>query len=245
MPGTDRRKPLYARALLAGSLLFAFFAGACSSGGGLGLPAAEPADNSHGFAGSGSIADFFTGTSAKARQTATGAQSDVNCPPVEVRQGASTLSIAADSNTKSAMALKYQGEFTREARDCAVVSGNLVMRIGVQGRVIPGPLGGPGQVEVPLRIAVVQETPGGARPVATKFIRIPVAVGSNDGGVFTHVEQGMTFPLPTPMSYLDDYIVYVGFDPLSAQSQDKQKEPPTPRAHKKPKLKPQPSASAN
>jgi hypothetical protein len=189
------------------------------------------------------MSDFFTGASAKAPQTATGAQSDVNCPPVEVRQGASTLTIGADSSNKSAMALKYQGEFMREARDCAVVGGNLVMRIGVQGRVIPGPLGGPGQVEVPLRIAVVQETPGGARPIATKFIRIPVAVTNNDGGLFTHVEAGLNFPLPTPMSYLDDYIVYVGFDTFSAQAQDKQKEQPAPRARSKPK--PQPSASAN
>jgi hypothetical protein len=53
----------------------------------------------------------------------------------------------------------------------------------------------------------------------------------------------MSFPLPTPLSYLDDYIAYVGFDPLSAQAQDKPKERPAPRAHSKPK--PQPSASAN
>ena len=141
------------------------------------------------------------------------------------------------------MSLKYQGTFTRQARDCAVVGGNMVMRVGVQGRVIVGPLGVPGQVEVPLRIAVVQETPGGARPVTTKFIRIAVAVGNDEGsGQFTHVEEGVSFPLPTPISSLDDYIAYVGFDPLSAQAQDKQKERPAPRA-RKPKA--QPSASAN
>ena len=77
------------------------------------------------------------------------------------------------------MAVKYQGEFTREARDCAVVGGNMVMRIGVRGARHPRARGGPGQVEVPLRIAVVQETPGGARPIATKFIRIPVTVTSD------------------------------------------------------------------
>ncbi len=242
MPGTNRRSPWHTRALIAGSLLFGLFSGGCSSGGGLGPPNAAPAERPNGFKGSGSISDFFTGTSAKDRQAATGGQPDINCPHVEVRQGASTLTIGGDGN-KSAMALKYQGEFTREARDCAVVGGNLVMRIGVQGRVIVGPLGGPGQVDVPLRIAIVQETPGGARPIATKFIRIPVAVGGNEGGLFTHVEEGMSFPLPTPMSYLDDYVAYVGFDPLSAQAQDKPKERPAPRARSKPKR--EPSASAN
>jgi hypothetical protein len=244
MPGTNRGKPWPTRALIVGALLFGLFAGACSSGGGLGPPSAAPAESPSGFSGSGSISEFFTGASAKAPQAATGGQPDVNCPHVEVRQGASTLSIGADGN-KSAMSLKYQGEFTREGRDCAVAGGNLVMRIGVQGRVIVGPLGGPGQVEVPLRIAIVQETPGGARPIATKFIRIPVAVGGNEGGLFTHIEEGISFPLPTPTSYLDDYIAYVGFDPLSAQAQDKPKERPAARARSKPKPKPQPSASAN
>ena len=35
------------------------------------------------------------------------------------------------------------------------------MKVGIQGRVILGPSGRPGQIEVPLRIAVVQE---GASP---------------------------------------------------------------------------------
>ncbi|MGB7101434.1 MAG: hypothetical protein WBD95_22035 [Xanthobacteraceae bacterium] len=238
MPGTSRQRLWHRRASIAGSLTFALIAGACSSNGS-GGPGAPPV----GGGGTSSLFNVFAGSSAKGAQTVAGAQPDVSCPPVEVRQGASTLTIGSNGN-QSAMAVKYQGEFTREARDCAVVSGNIVMRIGVQGRVILGPAGGPGQVEVPLRIAVVQETPGGARPITTKFIRIPVTVTSNDSNpVFTHVEEGMTFPVPTPTSSLDDYIAYVGFDPFTAQAQDKQKEKPAPRAHRRPK--PAPSANAN
>ena len=47
--------------------------------------------------------------------------------------------------------------------------------------------------------------------------------------LFSHVEHGVTFPLPTPSSVLDSYIVYVGFDPLAV-------EPPPDGA--KPKAKP-------
>jgi hypothetical protein len=244
MPGTNRQRLWRRHALIAGSLTFALFAGACSSsGGGPGVPGAAPAGGGNGFSGSGSLYDVFTGSSAKGAQTVAGAQPDVNCPPVDVRQGASTLTIGSNGN-QSAMAVRYQGEFTREARDCAVVGGNMVMRIGIQGRVIVGPAGGPGQVEVPLRIAIVQETPGGARPITTKFIRIPVMVASNDSNpVFTHVEEGVTFPVPTPTSSLDDYIAYVGFDPFTAQAQDKTKEKPATRARSRPK--PAPSASAN
>jgi len=243
MPGTNRQKLWRTRVWTAGSLLLALLSGACSSASGPGLPSAAPTDGSSGFSGSGSLSDMFTSSSAKAPQTVAGAQPDVNCPPVEVRQGASTLTIGSTGN-QSAMSVRYQGEFTREARDCAVVGGNMVMRIGVQGRVIVGPAGGPGQVEVPLRIAVVQETPGGARPITTKFVRIPVSVGGNEGNpLFTHIEEGVTFPVPTPTSSLDDYIAYVGFDPFTAQAQEKQKAKPAPHARSRPK--PRPSASAN
>ena len=51
----------------------------------------------------------------------------------------------------------------------------------------------------------------------------------------------MSFPLPTPTALLDDYVAYVGFDPLSAEAEDQQKQKPKP----KPKPRPKPAASAN
>jgi hypothetical protein len=131
------------------------------------------------------------------------------------------------------MSLKYQGSFVRVARDCSVAGSDMVIKVGVQGRIVVGPAGGPGEVQVPLRIAVVEEAPGGFKPIVTKLVRIPVTVAPGQGNVvFSHIEQGMSFPLPTPSSQLDDYIVYVGFDPLAAEP----KEPAKP----KPKGKPAP-----
>jgi len=222
------------RASIGACLALTLLAGGCSAGSGVGAPSASDST-------SGLIPSFFAGSSASSRQTVAGAQPDVNCPRVEVRIGASTLTIGPTGD-KAAMSLKYQGTFSRAARECAVVDGNRVMKIGVQGRVIVGPAGGPGQVDVPLRFAVVQETPGGSTPIATKFIRLPVMIGPNDGNVpFTHIEDAISFPLPAPMTLLDDYVAYVGFDPLSAEAQDQQKEKPKP----KPKRKPKPAASAN
>lgn len=238
MPETSQGMRWRGRALVAASLSFALIAGGCSSGG-IGAPA--PSDASHGYSGSGSFSDFFAGSSAKSPQTVTGAQPDVNCPSVEIRSGASTLTIGPPGD-KSAMTLKYQGSFLREARECAVVDGNMVMKVGVEGRVIVGPAGGPGRVDVPLRFAVVQETPGGMRPIMTKFIVVPVTIAPNDGNtLFNHIEEGMSFPLPTPTALLDDYVVYVGFDPVSAQPQVK--EPP--KAKPRPKPKPKPAAGVN
>ena len=189
-------------------------------------PLPSPADSSPAANPSfrDKVSSFFGGASAKEPQQVTGAQIAQDCPLIDIRQGASTLKIgttgtvaSGESDDNGAMALKYQGTFVRAARECALVAGQLVMKIGVEGRIIVGPAGGPGQVVVPLRIAVVQETTKGTQPIVTKFIQIPVTVASStDNPTFTHVEEGLSFPMPRN---LDDYVVYIGFDPLSLQAQ--------------------------
>lgn len=219
MPSDIRRNRLSSYAVLP---WLALALAGCSSGS-VGTPAG-PANGS----------SFFATSSAKSPQAVAGAQPDVNCPVVEVRQGASTLTISPSGDT-STMSLKYQGSFVRAARECAVAGDNMVMKIGVEGRIIVGPGGGPGQIDVPLRIAVVQETASNTTPIVTKLIRVPVTVGAGQGNVpFSHVEEGLSFPLPNPTTALDDYMAYVGFDPLAAQTQDQQKEKPKPKPKKKP-----------
>jgi hypothetical protein len=107
------------------------------------------------------------------------------------------------------------------------------MKIGVQGRVIVGPAGGEGQVEVPLRIAVVHETTAGSKTVVTKLIRIPVAMPpATPFKEFTHIEEGLAFPMPSAAT-IEDYTVYIGFDPLAAAPQEK--KPAKPKSKPKPR----------
>ena len=89
-----------------------------------------------------------------------------------------------------------------------------------------------------MRIAVVQE---GINPktVASKFGRETVTVNSAiDRVTFTHVDPDISFPLPQPLADIDHYVVYVGFDPLSAQPEKKppaKRKPVKPRTVAKPK----------
>jgi hypothetical protein len=131
----------------------------------------------------------------------------------------------------AALDLRYQGTIIRTARECHVNAGVMTMKVGVEGRVITGPAGGPGAIDVPLRIAVVQE---GVNPktIVSKFARIPVTVTSAvDRVTFTHVEPDIAFPLPAILADIDAYVVYVGFDAMTAPPV---KEKP---AVKKPKKK--------
>jgi hypothetical protein len=187
------------------------------------------------------IAGFFSGKSADQPQAVANAQPDVDCPFIDVRQGASTLTIPPPppDGSNEAMTLRYQGTFVRAARECKVLNGQMVMNIGVQGRIIVGPAGGPGQVEVPLRFAVVTAPTVGSQTVVTKLVRIPVTVPNQSGAGFTHIEEGLSFPLPSS-GELAAYIVYIGFDPVGAAAEDQQKRP-APKLIK-PKPKPNPSA---
>jgi hypothetical protein len=186
------------------------------------------------------ISGFFSNKSADTPQAVANAQPDVDCPFIDIRQGAATLTIPPPppDGSNEAMTLRYQGTFVRAARECKVLNGQMVMNVGVQGRVIVGPAGGPGQVEVPLRFAVVSAPTAGSRTVVTKLVRIPVTVPNQDGATFTHIEEGLSFPLP-PSSELASYIVYIGFDPIGAAADEQQKRP---AVKPKPKLKPNPSA---
>jgi hypothetical protein len=165
------------------------------------------------------MTDLFFGPSAEATQTQTAAinQRDPNdeCPGVDIRTGASTLQFAAPGAEPSATSLRYQVNVARTARECAIRAGTMTMKIGVQGRVILGPAGGPGQLEVPLRYALVRE---GVEPktIWTQLYKIPVAIPPNQTNVpFMHLEENVSFLLPS-RNELAAYVVYVGFDQMAA-----------------------------
>src|SRR5579864_968061 len=236
-------RPPGKRLPIAALVFLALLASGCSGTSLLGTTPSAPATSASPASSSPSFKDkissFFSGSTATSQQSVAGAAPDIDCPLINIRPGASTLTIGANSssasdstNNNGAMAVKYQGTFVRAARECALVGGNVVMKVGVEGRIIVGPAGGPGQVDVPLRIAVVEETAAHTKPITTKLIRIPVTVASStDNPTFTHIEEDFSFPMP---ANLDNYLVYIGFDPIAAAAQDH----PKPAAKPKPKAKP-------
>lgn len=171
--------------------------------------------------GSGSTAGGNDATAAYAPPT------DFECPGVTIRQGASTLMVSADGAEQSPLNLRYQVGFAQTARECRLVGDTLTMKVGIQGRVILGPAGGPGQIDVPFRVAVVRE---GVEPrtIVTKLERLAVAIPPGDTSVlFSHVEDNLSFPMPRG-GEIDYYVVYVGFDPIGAREMDRRKPAPRP-----------------
>jgi hypothetical protein len=130
------------------------------------------------------------------------------------------MNITAKPGQATAGDLRYQLSFGQTARECSVQGGTMAIKVGVQGRVILGPMGGPGQVDIPLRYAVVRE---GAQPkvIVTKFKRLPVIVAPDQTHVqFVDIEEGIAFPLPSGAE-IDAYVIYVGFDELGDKNEKK------------------------
>src|SRR5262249_53007457 len=178
----------------------------------------ESSDSSPSFASR--FASFFSGATPGVTrpQPPTPSVPDVECPGVDIRTGASTMNIAAKTADATAGDLRYQLSFGRTARECAVHGATMIIKVGVQGRVILGPMGGPGKVEVPLRYAVVREGPQ-PKTVVTKFKRISVTVAPGQTHVqFVDIEEGLGFPMPS-RSELDAYVVYVGFDEIGDKNE--------------------------
>jgi hypothetical protein len=184
----------------------------CSSTPNTGAPDTSPSLASR-------LSSYFTGGGAKpaaspATATATAVPPSIDCPGVDIRQGAGMLNIAAKpGGDATAGDLRYQLSFHQFARECSVADGLVTIKVGVQGRIIVGPQGGPGQVDAPIRYAVVREGPE-PKVIVTRFKRVPVTLAPGDTNVaFTDVEGGLTFPMP-PAAELEAYVVYVGFDEI-------------------------------
>ena len=101
--------------------------------------------------------NFVTGSSSStmAQGDTPPGQSDLDCPSVEIRQGASTYSQSVEDNGSTALSLRYQANFVRFARECVQRGGNVTLKVGIEGRLILGPAGTPGEVTLPVRLAVV------------------------------------------------------------------------------------------
>jgi hypothetical protein len=174
------------------------------------------------------------------------ANSDIDCPGMMVRNGASTWQVPPGTNSTN---LRYQGSLGQLARECAVLGDSMTIKVGVEGRVLVGPKGGAGSLAVPLRIALVQEGPQ-PKSVWTKFYSVPLNLPQGQTQVtFTHVEDDLTFAIP-PSKDISNYVIYVGYDPQGAAAGAKtSKKKPAPSEAKtaskpKPKTKTQPAAIA-
>jgi hypothetical protein len=133
-------------------------------------------------------------------------KTEIDCPEIEVLGGAASLRVGGQENA----AVRYQYSMGEVARECAVDGGKINIKVGVEGRVLLGPAGSPGSFQVPIRIAIRQESD--QKPALSKAYRVTAAIAPGETQTtFNMVSE----PLQVP--YLgaradQDYTIIVGFD---------------------------------
>jgi hypothetical protein len=121
------------------------------------------------------------------------------CPRITLRDGTAIL------RKRSGDDLEYIASVTATNRDCRIVDGQLRMKIGVAGRVVPGPAGKEGKVTLPIRIAVVQGTDVLYSAQGTQSVALSPGEAA---GEFIYVDNAVAVPEPTAKNL----VIYAGFD---------------------------------
>jgi hypothetical protein len=197
---------------------------------GLGLSFVLAGCSSSSFSSFSGMSSMFSSSGGASEASASATPPDFECPSVAIRHGASTLQIPDSPAEQSALTTRYQVGIGQTARECRLVGNIVTIKVGVQGRVILGPAGGPGQLDVPLRYAVVQE---GTEPktIVTKLQRTSVTIPPDQTNVmFTLIEEDLSFPMPKGGD-IDSYVVYIGFDPVGLRELERKRpeRKPAPR----------------
>lgn len=137
---------------------------------------------------------------------------ELNCPYVDVREGAAAHRVYAGQPSNATV--RYQFAISDVARNCQIVGDQLVIKVGVEGRVLLGPAGAPSSFTVPVSVAVRNESNG--QFVANRSYRVAATIpAGSTNTVFSVVSEEISVPFKS-LAANEDYQVFVGFDGASA-----------------------------
>lgn len=127
------------------------------------------------------------------------------CPNVTLRDGTAFFNSYAKGGQDDPAKLTYQSAITDATRNCTRTDTTMSINVGVAGKVVTGPAGGPGTVNMPIRIAVIR----GEEVLYSQLHKNAVQVTDPSMAtqwVFT--VPNITIPKPTAR----DVQIFVGYD---------------------------------
>ena len=149
---------------------------------------------------------------------------DLECPVVEVEDGAATARVGGPENS----AVRYQFDLNDTARECQPRGDQFSLKVGVSGRLLIGPAGSPGAYSTNLKVLVRREVD--QKNVFEKTYRVEANTAGADQAPFRVVTEPIMLPL-TRAQLNDDYSIFVGFDTGRNVAMER------PHQHRKPKQK--------
>jgi hypothetical protein len=139
---------------------------------------------------------------------ATGTQVSHGCPRFQVWPRDDNLTIYEPGRAGDALAVMHRGEITRTARECAIESGRVTVKYGFSGRVLLGPKGQAGLVQLPVNVFV---TDAKRERIAQEVINVSVAVEADKPIGYFSAVRTVTIDVPQG-ARPGEFEVFVGFD---------------------------------
>ncbi len=140
--------------------------------------------------------------------------SKVNCPVVDVFEGAAAQRVYAGGQSSSNV--RYQFSMGDLARECSVENNKIVIKVGVEGKVLLGPAGAPSSFTVPIKVAV--RTEADQKIIQSKSYRVQASIPQGQSqSAFALVADPIIVPFLGEDAF-DDYQIFVGFEGAGAAS---------------------------
>ena len=108
------------------------------------------------------------------------------------------------------LAVRYRGELTKAARECVLQPGTAHVKVGFAGRVLLGPKGQAGQVQLPLHIYLTDKK---GKILKNTKISVPVTIEQGKPIGYFSMIQKIDIPLTEGRSG-KDFRLFVGFDKI-------------------------------
>lgn len=151
----------------------------------------------------------FNTTDPGPMPSAASREAPIQCPQIEVLEGTAAYRTYAGADQTNGN-VRYQYSLGDVARECTKAGNQILIKVGVAGRVLLGPAGQPGSFTVPVRIVVRHD--GDNKAAASTLYHAPTSVASGQTqGDFTIVSDPLAVPFLNAHAD-DDYTILVGFD---------------------------------
>lgn len=108
------------------------------------------------------------------------------------------------------LAVLYRGELTKAARECVLQPGTVHLKVGFAGRVLLGPKGQSGTVNLPMHLYLTDKK---GTIIKTEKIQVPVTIDAGKPIGYFSLVRKLDIPLTEGKSG-KDFRVFVGFDKI-------------------------------
>ena len=138
------------------------------------------------------------------------APATTRCTKFKIWESGRFLTVYNVGQYGDGLAVRYRGELTKAARECAFQPGTVHLKYGFAGRVLLGPKGQAGTFNMPL---LVYLTDAKGKPIKTEKVTVPVTVDPGQTMGYFSVVRRMDIPLQGTQSG-KSYRVFVGFEKI-------------------------------